>query len=173
MGEIILVIHWRGGVHTELRVPRRRRGQCGTETPGETIDIIRRLALICTDDLVASSLNRNNIRTGQGNRWTRERVASLRVKNGIPARSQITPEEGWMNLSQAAEFLDISPRTLRLAVERGEIKGEHPLGDGPWLLNRKDLETEGANAVVERVRRRSSKSAIPSPGQKTLGFTEE
>ena len=26
-GEVILVIHWKGGVHTELRVPRRRRGQ--------------------------------------------------------------------------------------------------------------------------------------------------
>ena len=25
-GEIIAVIHWKGGVHTELRMPRRRRG---------------------------------------------------------------------------------------------------------------------------------------------------
>jgi hypothetical protein len=25
-GEIILVVHWMGGVHTELRLPRRRRG---------------------------------------------------------------------------------------------------------------------------------------------------
>jgi hypothetical protein len=26
-GEVILVIHWKGGLHTELRLPRRRRGQ--------------------------------------------------------------------------------------------------------------------------------------------------
>jgi len=26
-GEIILLIHWAGGVHSELRLPRRRRGQ--------------------------------------------------------------------------------------------------------------------------------------------------
>ena len=25
--EIVLLIHWMGGVHTELRLPRRRRGQ--------------------------------------------------------------------------------------------------------------------------------------------------
>jgi DNA invertase Pin-like site-specific DNA recombinase len=31
-GEVILVIHWRGGVHTELRLPRRRRGMCSTTT---------------------------------------------------------------------------------------------------------------------------------------------
>src|SRR5438094_178239 len=34
-GEVILVIHWKGGVHTELRVPRRRRGQCATHTSTE------------------------------------------------------------------------------------------------------------------------------------------
>lgn len=173
LGEIILVIHWRGGVHTELCVRRRRRGQCGTETPGETVDIIRRLALICTDDLIASSLNRNNLRTGQGNRWTRERVASIRVKNGIPARSRRGPEGDWMNLSQAADFLGISSRTLRLAIERGEIQGEHPLEDGPWLLNRENLGTEVAKAVVKRVRTRSPKAAVPSPDQKTLEFIEE
>jgi len=172
-GEIILVIHWRGGVHTELRVPRRRRGQCGTQTRTETVDVVRRLALICSDDLIASTLNRNDIRTGRGNRWTRERVASLRVKNSIPAQSRREPEEGWMNLSQAADFLGISPRTLRLAVERAEIEGEHPLGDGPWLLNRKNLETEDATAVVRRAKSRSPKAAIPSPDQQTLGFIEE
>ena len=25
-GEIVLVVHWMGGIHTELRLPRRRRG---------------------------------------------------------------------------------------------------------------------------------------------------
>ncbi len=33
-GEIILVIHWKGGVHTELRVPRRRRGQAAHTSKG-------------------------------------------------------------------------------------------------------------------------------------------
>src|SRR5262249_18309576 len=27
VGEIILFLHWMGGIHTELRLPRRRRGQ--------------------------------------------------------------------------------------------------------------------------------------------------
>jgi DNA invertase Pin-like site-specific DNA recombinase len=172
-GEIILVIHWRGGVHTELRVPRRRRGQCGTQTSGETVDIVRRLALICSDDVIASTLNRNDIPTGRGNRWTRERVASLRVKNGIPAHARREPEEGWMNLSQSAEFLGISSRTLRLAVERGEIEGEHPLNDGPWLFNRENLETENAKTVVERAKQRSFRAAVPSADQQTLQFIEE
>ena len=32
-GTIDLVLRWAGGVHTELRVPRRRRGQHGSQTP--------------------------------------------------------------------------------------------------------------------------------------------
>src|SRR5215471_9742260 len=37
-GEIILVIHWKGGVHTELRLPRRRRGQNSSQTSKELVE---------------------------------------------------------------------------------------------------------------------------------------
>src|SRR5207253_6460319 len=82
-GEIILVIHWRGGVHTELRLPRRRRGTC-TATSKDIVAAVRSLARICNDTAIAGVLNRNGLRTGRGNRWTRERVTSLRCKNNIP-----------------------------------------------------------------------------------------
>lgn len=34
-GELLLTLHWKGGVHTELRLPRRRRGQSSTQTSRE------------------------------------------------------------------------------------------------------------------------------------------
>jgi hypothetical protein len=40
-GEIVLVIHWKGGVHTELRLPRRRRGQNRTHTSPEIVEAVR------------------------------------------------------------------------------------------------------------------------------------
>ena len=43
-GEIILVVHWAGGVHTELRVPRRRRGQQRKSTAPEVVEAVRMLA---------------------------------------------------------------------------------------------------------------------------------
>ena len=49
-GEVILLIHWQGGVHTELRIPRRRRGQNSAQTPKDLIAAIRVLARICSDD---------------------------------------------------------------------------------------------------------------------------
>jgi hypothetical protein len=35
-----------------------------------------------------------------------------------------------MNLTEAANSIGVSARTLRLAVERGEIAADHPLNDG-------------------------------------------
>jgi len=66
-GEIILVVHWAGGVHAELRVPRRRRGQRKSTAP-EIVEAVRMLACKCTDDLIAGILTRNDLRTTNGNR---------------------------------------------------------------------------------------------------------
>jgi DNA invertase Pin-like site-specific DNA recombinase len=112
-GEILLVIHWKGGVHTELRVRWRRRGQHRSQASTEIIDAIRALALICSDKHIASYLNRNKLRTGRGNRWTQQSVTSLRKYRNIdkysPERKEV---EGWMNLTQAASYLVSVERSL-------------------------------------------------------------
>jgi hypothetical protein len=151
-GEVILVIHWKGGVHTELRLPRRRRGHSTGHTSKEIVEATRILAHICSDDMIAATLNRNRLATGRGNRWTRELVTSLRSKNQIPCYSSENSTE-WLTLTKAAQFLGISPITLRLAVERGEIVAEHPLQDGPWIFSRTALKSEAAKKLVSRVQR--------------------
>ena len=81
--EIVLLIHWIGGVHTELRLAKRRPGQRNSTAP-EIIAAVRQLVLIASDDLIAGTLNRNGLLTGHGNRWTRERVTALRSHHKIP-----------------------------------------------------------------------------------------
>ncbi|HVI78813.1 MAG TPA: recombinase family protein, partial [Candidatus Acidoferrum sp.] len=136
-GEIILVIHWKGGLHTEVRVPRRRRGYNNGHTDKELVEAVSLLANICNDEFIAGVLNRNGHRTGRGNRWTKERVTALRSYHHLPRYSPDNKEtSGWMNLTEAAAFLNVSAKTLRLAVEAGELRAEHPLSDGPWLFHR-------------------------------------
>ena len=81
--EIVLLIHWIGGVHNEIRLARRRRGQRNS-TSADIIAAVRQLALIANDDVIAGVLNRNGLVTGHGNRWTRERVTALRSHHRIP-----------------------------------------------------------------------------------------
>jgi hypothetical protein len=76
-----------------------------------------------------------------------------------------------MNLTEAAKTLGVNPKTLRLAVERGEIEAEHPLVDGPWVFNRRAIETEAAAQFRARVRGSNRNPAIPTSKQSTLGFS--
>src|ERR1700719_984791 len=99
-------------IHTELRLPRRRRGQCDS-TSQDIVTAVRQLVLIANDELIAGILNRNKLTTGRGNRWTRERVTALRSHHKIPV--YCPPEQGqepWLNLSKAAAYLQISSKTL-------------------------------------------------------------
>jgi hypothetical protein len=44
--EIMVTIHWAGGVHTELRVPHRKRGQATRQTSKDVVDAVRSLARV-------------------------------------------------------------------------------------------------------------------------------
>ena len=145
--KIRIVIHWKGGVHTELEFQRRRAGQTSFQTPSDTVEAVRLLARICNDKAIAGWLTRSGLRTGKGNCWTRQRVTSLRKTNHIPVYSADRQEaEGWLNLTHAAEFLGIDRNSLRDRIVKGSVPAIRPLQNGPWLLNRRDL-----NKVKERV----------------------
>ncbi|MBY5551982.1 transposase, partial [Rhizobium leguminosarum] len=42
----------------------------------------------------------------------------------------------------------ITPKTLRLAAEAGDIEGVHPLPDGPWIFSRSKLATPQARQIL-------------------------
>lgn len=166
--EIVLLIHWAGGVHTELRLPKRRKGQRNS-TPADVIVAVRQLVLIANDDLIAGILNRNGLMTGHGNRWTRERVTALRSHHKIPVfRAGTDGDVPWLNLSQAARQIGVTPKTLRVAAEAGEIEGIHPLPEGPWIFSRAELGGSSAHQLVNRARKNPKYPTGSHPDQQSL-----
>jgi DNA invertase Pin-like site-specific DNA recombinase len=150
--ELVLLIHWKGGVHTPLRLPRRRRGQSRAHTSKDIVEAVRALTRIYNDQMIAGVLNRAKLLTGHGNFWTRALVTSLRHNHGIECHDrQRQTTEGWMNLSQAAKHVGLSCAKLRAAIDRGEIVAERPINCGPWVLNKQNLETEAAVWYLRRV----------------------
>jgi hypothetical protein len=165
--EVVLLIHWKGGIHTPLRLPRRRRGQNSTQTSKDVIEAVRTLSRICSDQMMAGVLNRARLLTGQGNFWSRALITSLRHRNGIECHdTQRQAEEGWINLSEAARLLGTTRNTLRAAIEHGEIAAERPIACGPWILNRRSLQSEGAQRLIERVRS-GQKYATRAPSEQS------
>lgn len=164
--EIVLIVHWAGGAHSEMRLPKRRRGQRNS-TSTNIVAAMRELVLIASDDLIAGLLNRNGLKTGNGNRWTRERVTSMRSNYRIPVfKPAADGVEPWLNLTDAARLLKISTRTLRLAAEAGEIEANHPLPDCPWILARAALATDAAQSITARARQNPKYPRDRSPHSK-------
>ena len=78
--------------------------------------------------------------------------------------------EPWLNLNKAARFIGVAPKTLRLAAEAGEIKGVHPLPDGPWIFSRSELGKPHALQIVQRARQ-NPKYPAGSPSDQQSLFT--
>ncbi len=170
--EVVLLIHWKGGIHTPIRLPRRRRGQNSTQIPKDLIEAVRSLSRICSDQTIAGVLNRARLLTGHGNFWSRALITSLRHRNGIECHdAQRQAAEGWINLSEAARLLGTTRNTLRDAIERGDIAGERPIACGPWILNRRSLQSEGAQQFIGRVRSRQKYSTRAPSEQSSLDFS--
>jgi len=166
--EIVLIVHWAGGAHSQMRLPKRRRGQRNS-TSTDILAAVRELVLIASDDLIAGLLNRNGLTTGNGNRWTRERVTSMRSNYRIPVfRPAADGVEPWLNLTDAAKLLKVSTKTLRLAAEAAEIEAIHPLPDGPWIFARAALATDTAQSITTRARRNPNYPTGSHPEQQDL-----
>jgi DNA invertase Pin-like site-specific DNA recombinase len=165
--EIVLTIHWAGGVHTELRVPHRKRGTTGWQTPKEVVDVVRSLARVCADELIAALLNKNGYRSFTGSRWSQARVSGLRWRHDIAGNTaQRRASHGWMTLKEAAAHLGVAPLTLRRATERGEVSADHPLPNGPWIFTRESLASQ--NLKLCATPKGGRKGAKPLPGQRRL-----
>ena len=62
------VLHWQGGDHTELTLQKTLTGQHRYVTDTDMIELIRSLARIQPDSMIASILNRMGRRTAHGQR---------------------------------------------------------------------------------------------------------
>ena len=170
--ELVVIVHWKGGVHTTLRLARRRRGQNSTHTSNEVVEAVGVLSRVCSDQQIAGYLNRDGLLTGRGNFWTRSLVTSLRSKHHIDCfDAQRQRAEGWMNLTEVARALGTTNRTVRLAIERGTIHALRPLAHGPWVISAADLRLEKVAQFSEALRLGKRPPAIPPPEQASLDLS--
>ena len=133
---IELVIHWRGGDHTRLAVPRNKTGQHRWSSDADVCDLIRALARQQVDGAIAATLNRLGKRTGRGNPWTVARVRSFRSQHRVPAhRPGEMAERGELTLEEAARRLGVSKMTVLRLISAGTITAAAQVCKGaPWAI---------------------------------------
>jgi Recombinase zinc beta ribbon domain/Recombinase len=147
-----LVVHWKGGAHTQL-VMERPRSATETTTPMEALEIIRRMAVRHGDDQIASVLNRLGYSTGKGKRWNQTRVHTARRNHSIDGQKRALPDPERVSLNEAARICGVSHRTIERLVESGLLMREQVTPRAPWQIRRADLAAEPVRSIVERLLR--------------------
>jgi hypothetical protein len=170
--EIVLLIHWWGGRHTELRFPKNTSGMHGHRTSMEAVDVVRRMAGLYPDKEIAATLNRLGIKTGRGNAWTTMRVATMRCYHKLPAYSSSQPKSDSLTLEQAAERLGVCETTTRKLIDLGVIEGTQVVPCAPWEIFPAALETEAVKRAISQIRRgRPVPAQRPDANQQVLFST--
>jgi len=141
-----LQIHWAGGVHTELRVPRNPRGMHGRMADRSVVELVRELAQVCDDQTLAAVLNRLGLTTGQGNTWRMARVKSFRHTHGIEL-GQGHP--GCVTLQGAARRLQVSDTVVERLIRRRVLPARQVVQYAPWVIEERDLELPAVQAAVQ------------------------
>ncbi len=149
--EVVLVIHWKGGQHSELRVRKPKSGEHGCRTSEEAMAVIRSMATRWADEDIAASLNRMGMRTGQGKTWTAHRVGSLRRVHGIHAYRSAEKDGQWLTLTEAAAMLGVSSYQVRRLIKDGILIADQVVPDAPYQISVSDVQGERvATALAAR-----------------------
>jgi DNA invertase Pin-like site-specific DNA recombinase len=161
--QVTLVVHWKGGKHTQLVVRKNRAGGHRYCTDRAVIDVVRDLARSLPDSEIARILNRLGYRTGQLNSWTAARVASLRYGHQIPAADR-TASARLLTIVEAARALGVSPMTVRRLIIGKVLPATQPVPYAPWAIRHEDLAIEPVQRAAEAVKK---ERRLPQPASET------
>ena len=149
--ELGFIIHWKGGTHTEFRMPKPKSG-VGRKTSSEDMEVIRNMAVRYGDDEIARVLNKLGRCTGTGKRWNEQRVAAARQRNGIAGQKRSVADPEILTLGQAVKYCGVSNETIRKLVEAGIVNKEQVVPWAPWEIKRSDLDSPEVRAILEHLR---------------------
>jgi acetylglutamate kinase len=159
--EVVLVIHWAGGRHSELHVKKSETGRSRRCTDPEAIEVLRQMAGKFNDQQIAATLNRLKLRTGVGNSWNVMRVRSARSYYQLAAFAEDDqPRE--VTLQVAARRLNVSQSIVRRMIEEKTLPARQVVLCAPWQIPVEALDSEAirqqATSIKNRVRVPQSQS---------------
>ena len=146
------IIHWKGGVHTEITMPRPLAA-VAQKTSLESLEIIRKMAVRYGDDQIAAVLNLSGHKTRKGTRWNRTNVESVRRTYSIAGHRQTIVDPEVLSLNGAAQYCRVSSKSIEKLVTHGLLKMQQVVPRAPWEIRRADLDAEPVRGVLEHLRR--------------------
>jgi DNA invertase Pin-like site-specific DNA recombinase len=160
--EIVLIIHWAGGRHSELRVAKNKRGHHGHANKIEVLDVVRQMASHYPDEQISATLNRLGLRTGWNNTWNKQRVRDLRSKLHLPAFDEAQADRTMLTMEQAAQRLHISSAMIKRLIEAKVLSATQVVPCAPWQISEEALESQVVMNAVKKIAGGKSRNAPQS-----------
>jgi hypothetical protein len=170
-GEIVLLMHWSGGRHSELRMKKNVTGRHSRCTDLETIEVLRRMAGRFADDQIAATLNRLGLQTGTGNTWNEGRVRSVRSYHHLPPYIPTTTPRQTLTLEEASERLGISHKVVRRLIESKRIPAIQVVPWAPWEISADAVASPEIVSEVSRLKKQPRRARAPEVSS-LLMFTD-
>jgi excisionase family DNA binding protein len=150
--EVVLVIHWSGDRHSELRVKKNTTGKHRRCTDVEAIGVIRQMAELFSDEQIAATLNRLGLRTGADNTWNEARVRSARDYQQLPAFDPNHPRKDFVTLREAAQRLGLSLTVVRRMIAEKKLPASQVITCAPWQIPTEALHSEAVRTEVANIK---------------------
>ena len=158
--EAVLRIHWVGGRHTEVRVPRARTGRRRENGHPGAVEVVRKLGGHWPDREISVTLNRMKCRTEAGETWTAMAVRLLRERLSIPDFDPSVPRPETLTADKAAKRLGISIPSVHRLIQRGILPATQLVPSAPWHIPAAALDTDAVRTGVNEVKARRPKNLI-------------
>jgi DNA invertase Pin-like site-specific DNA recombinase len=144
----VLQLHWKGGVHTELRVARNGTGKHRRVANDKAVELIEELSKIGDAKMVAQVLNRLGYRTGQGQTWRVHHIYNVRYERRLPNYQK---NGAWLTLQETARELHVSTTVIKRLVTEGILPARQVVQGAPWVIARNTLHSPGVQAHIQAV----------------------
>jgi DNA invertase Pin-like site-specific DNA recombinase len=152
--EAIVILHWNGGRHTEMRVARVRTGRYPDDQHPSPVEVIRKLGGRWPDRELAVTMNRMRSKSSDGKSWTTVRVRELRERLGIAPFDPTLPQEATISVDKAALRLKICIGSVLRLIRQGIIPATQLMPSAPWQIPLAALDSEavkiGVRGVIDR-----------------------
>jgi hypothetical protein len=166
--EAVVTVHWTGGRHTELRVPRVKCGRYPEDRRPNPVEVIRKLGGQWPDRELAVTMNRMRCKSPDGKSWTTVRVRELRERLEIPEFDPSTVDRETISADETASRLKISIGSVHLLIRQGVLPATQLMPCAPWKVPVDALESEAVKIGVREIIARRPRNFAILQGVKTL-----
>ena len=165
--EAVIIIHWTGGRHTEVRVARARTGRYPEDRHPSPVEVIRTLGGQWPDRELAVTMNRMRCKSAEGGSWTTVRVRALRERLGINPFDPNAPRVATLSVDKVAERLQICVGSVLRLIREGILPATQLMPSAPWQVPVAALDSEAVQIGVRAVKERRLRNRAPSPYENT------